>query len=401
MKFARRHLLLLMVAALLLAGLIYAFLPQPVQVDAASVVRGDMLLTVREDGVTRIRHPYVISAGLEGRLQRIDLKPGHPVERHVTVLATIEPPLPALLDASAHAKATAHLNLMREAKKRAEQHLQQERQRYEAAKARFERARDLLPLRGVSRDEFEKAEEAERFAWHELRKAEFSKEMAAFDLKMAEAAFERTRPRSPNEPHPDAYRILSPIDGKVLRVPHISERNVRVDTEIIEVGDPTDIEAVIDVLSADAVKIRPGQTVYFEHWGGDYPLEGVVTMVEPKGFMKRSALGVEEQRVNVIVDFVDPPSRRPTLFDEFRVEAQIVIWKGTNVLKVPAGALFRHGADWAVYVIENGRARRRLVTIGRNNGLEAEVLEHLAENEQVILHPGDKVTDSVKVAIRK
>jgi HlyD family secretion protein len=400
MRFVRRHFILITVVLLVVAGLVYAFMPQPVAVDTARVQRGDLMVTVDEDGVTRVRYPYVVSASLEGRLQRINWKPGQIVEQWRTELAVIEPPYTALLDDSAHKKATAHRDLMRDALKRSEEHLKLATRQHETASTRFQRSKDLLPIRGVSRDEFDRDQDNERLTYHELEKAKFSREMAAFDLKMAEAALERTRPRSPNEPHPSAFRILSPISGKVLKVHQISERSVRPETELVEVGDPTDLEIVVDVLSADAVKIRSGQTVWLEHWGGEERLRGEVFIVEPKGFMKRSALGVEEWRVNVIVNLKDPPEKRPTLGDEFRVEARIVLWEGKDVLKVPAGALFRVGKEWAVFVVQDGRAKQKLIKVGHSNGIEAEVLEGLDKDDEVIQHPGDKIKDGVKVERR-
>jgi HlyD family secretion protein len=170
--------------------------------------------------------------------------------------------------------------------------------------------------------------------------------------------------------------------------------------KLIEVGDPKDIEAEVDLLSADAVKVQLEAKVFFEHWGGNEPLLGRVRVVEPSGFMKTSALGVEEQRVNVIVDFVDPWEQRKTLGDGYRVEARVVVWEKDDVLKVPAGALFRKGGDRAVYVVEKGKAVTRLVQVGQNNGLEAEVLGGLTEGETVIVDPGDKVKDGVAVTLR-
>ena len=170
--------------------------------------------------------------------------------------------------------------------------------------------------------------------------------------------------------------------------------------KLLEGGDPTDLEVEIEVLAADAVKIRPGAKVLMEHWGGTRPLAGHVRLVEPSGFLKVSALGVEEQRVYVIADFDDPPGQRPQLGDAYRVEARVVIWEGEKVLKVPAGALFRRGEDWAVFVVREGKARLQPVRVGHGNGLETEVLEGLAEGDEVILHPGDKIADGVAVRPR-
>jgi HlyD family secretion protein len=186
--------------------------------------------------------------------------------------------------------------------------------------------------------------------------------------------------------------------GRVLRVLQQSSIVVTPGQQLLEVGDPADLEVEVDLLSSDAVKVAPGAKVFLEHWGGDEPLRGRVRLVEPAGFLKRSALGVEEQRVNVIIDLVDPPQKHATLGDAFRVEARIVVWEADGVLKVPAGALFRQGEDWAVFAVEDGRARLRRLQTGRSNGLETEIREGLAEGEKVILHPGDRIRSGTRVA---
>jgi HlyD family secretion protein len=168
----------------------------------------------------------------------------------------------------------------------------------------------------------------------------------------------------------------------------------------MELGDPAELEIEIDVLSIDAVKVLPGAKVVLEHWGGPAPLLGRVRLVEPSGFLKISALGVEEQRVNVIVDFTDPLEKRPTLGDAYRVEARIVIWEQEDVLKLPVGALFRDGGDWAVFVVTGDRAETQHVKIGHRNDLEAEVLDGLTDGARVVVHPSDKVDDGVRVTVR-
>ena len=186
----------------------------------------------------------------------------------------------------------------------------------------------------------------------------------------------------------------------LLRVFQESSAIVTPSQQLLEIGDPTDLEIEVDVLSGDAVKIAPGAKVFLEHWGGDAPLLAQVRLVEPSGFMKKSALGVEEQRVNVIIDFLDPPAKRARLGDAYRVEARIVVWSADDVLKAPAGALFRSGDDWAVFVIEEGRARLRRVQVGRGNPLETEITAGLDEGAAVILHPGDKIQDGTRVTAR-
>jgi HlyD family secretion protein len=269
----------------------------------------------------------------------------------------------------------------------------------EAALARSELER-LAKLRGtVSQQEYDAAVQRERVAAQNLRAAEFAARIAEFELEMAKAVLIRSKPRSPGETLP-RLEILAPVSGQVLRVFQESETVVSPGARLLEVGNPIDLEAEIDVLSADAVKVRPGDRVILEHWGGGEPLAGRVRVVEPSAFTKVSALGVEEQRVYVIVDFVDPPERRPNLGDAYRVEARIVVWESADVLKVPAGALFRRGPEWAVFAVVDGRAEERVVRVGHRSDTEAEVLAGLSEGEQVVLYPGDRVGPGVRVAPR-
>jgi HlyD family secretion protein len=234
----------------------------------------------------------------------------------------------------------------------------------------------------------------------DMRSAEFAMHVAEFELDLAKAALVRIRPVSPGDPEPQRLDVRSPITGRVLKVHQESDANVTPGQKLIELGDPGDLEMEIDVLSADAVKIKPGAKVIVEHWGGEYPLSGRVRLVEPSGFTKTSALGVEEQRVWVIVDFDDPPEKRPSLGDCYRVEVRIIIWEGKDVLKMPSGALFRHENGWAVYVVEDGQAVLRPVQIGRGNGLETQIVSGLREGEQVILHPSDKIKAGAAVVPR-
>jgi HlyD family secretion protein len=236
----------------------------------------------------------------------------------------------------------------------------------------------------------------------ECRAAQFAVRMAEYELENSKAVLACRNKRSTGEPC-TRFSVLTPITDyghRVFRVFQESERSVAVGTQLLEVGDPTALELEIDVLSPDAVKVRPGARMILEHWGGQRPLEAQVRLVEPSGFLKISALGVEEQRVNVIGDLVSPLAERPTLGDAYRVDARIVVWEQDDVLKVPAGALFRHGDDWAVYVISAGTAKLRIVDAGANSGLEREIRSGLEEGETVLVHPSDRIHDGASVAPR-
>ncbi len=283
--------------------------------------------------------------------------------------------------------------------KKAAADLERAQATFEFASKDLARARDLRIKRSISQQDYDLVAERERISAALLRAAQFEQQVAVHELEMARAALLRTH-SSPGERMAHRLEIPSPIRGRVLRVFQESEAVVTPGTRLLELGDPTDLEIEIDVLSADAVKIKPGAKVYLEHWGGPEPLLARVRLVEPAGFLKISALGVEEQRVWVIADFVDPPEKRPTLGDAYRVEARIVTWEEEGVLKVPAGALFRKGDGWAVYRAANGRAVLRSVTVGQSNALEAQILDGLSEGERVIVHPSDKVKDGVAIQSR-
>jgi HlyD family secretion protein len=386
------------VAALgVVALLIWSFLPTPVEVDVASVVRGDLVVTVDHEGRTRVKERYVVSSPLAGRLLRVELKPGDPVTAEQTLLAVIEPTDPDLLDVRARSLAEARVEAARAAREQASATLDRARVQLAQASRELERVRQLRARQTITEREYEQAMFGEQAASADVRSAEFALRIADFEREQAEAALIHTQPRSPQDSATFRFEIPAPITGVVLRVFQESATVVTPGTQILEVGDPTDLECEVDVLSADAVRIHPGQRVVLDYWGGDHPLEGRVRVREPAAFTKISALGVEEQRVNIIIDLVSPASERPSLGDGYRVEARIVIWEGRELLKVPAGALFRRGDGWATFVVEDGRAMLRSVTVGRSDGLETQVLDGLAEGETVILHPTDRVEEGVAV----
>jgi HlyD family secretion protein len=380
--------------------LIYAFLPGPVAVDLAPVSHGLLRVTVDEDGKTRIKERYLVSAPLAGRLLRVELHPGDEVKAGTTVVAILDPTDPALLDVRALAEAEARVKAAETSQVLALAKVDLGSDALELAGHDFERAKTLLATKGGTREDFDRAEHKERMARLDLKAAKLAAQVAAFELDLARAALIRTRPPTSGKADANRLEIRSPIDGTVLRVFQESATVVAPGTRLLEVGDPADLEVEIDVLSSDAVKVAPGAKVLLEQWGSSGPLLARVRLVEPAAFLKVSALGVEEQRVNVIADLVDPLEKRKRLGDAFRVEARIVVWEGDKVLKVPAGALFRHGDGWAVFVALKGRAQLRPVQAGHGNGLETEILQGLQESDQVIIHPSDKVKDGVAILSR-
>lgn len=396
-----RRLLLQLIAVVVVVGLLgYSFWPRPLEVDAARAVRGSLRVTVDEDGKTRIKERYIVSAPLAGRLQRIALRAGDPVMAGETLLAVIEPSDPDLLNDRSRAEIEARVKAAETTRKQAVPKLEHARIAHELSVKELRRISNMVVGRETTAQDFDSAVHKKRMANEDLKAAQFALQIADYELELARAALTRTRPRSPGDADSWRFEIHAPVRGRVLRVFQESAAIVTPGKQLLEIGDPNDLEIEVDVLSSDAVKIAPAARVILEHWGGEKPLLGQVRLVEPSGFMKRSALGVEEQRVNVIIDFLDPPEKRRRLGDAFRVEARIVIWSANDVLKVPSGSLFRRGEDWAVFAIEEGRAQLRRVEVGRSNALETEITSGLEEGAAVILHPGDKIQPGSRVTPR-
>lgn len=377
-------------------AVVWAFRARPVAVDVARVTRGPLVVTVDEEGRTRIRQRYVVSAPLAGRLARVELRPGDAVEAGRTVVATIEPAAAELLDPRARALAEARLKSAEAGVARSG--TLQARAEVARAHAATElvRAQDLFRKGGLSHQELDAAEVRAAETESDWRAADFAARMAGHERDMARAALAEG-----DEAGPGATReVRAPVGGRVLRVFQESATVVAPGARLLEIGDPADLEVVVEALSTDAVRVGPGTRVLVEQWGGDEPLAGRVRVVEPAGFTKVSALGVEEQRVNVIVDFAGPASARRALGDGFRVEVRMVVWEGTDVRKVPGGALFREGDAWAVFVVEGGRAVRRAVELGRRGEREAEVRSGPEAGALVVVHPGDRVRPGARVAPR-
>ena len=400
MKWLLRNLPLILAACAVVIGSGYAFWPRPILVDLATVTRGSLQVTVDEDGNTRVHERYIVSAPLAGQMARIDLEVGDSIDAGKTLLTTIDPVDPSLIDDRARSEAEARVRAAEAAGQLASARIEEAREAHESAKHEFERTKALQKSHAVSDAEYDRNEHAERRTAQALRAAEFALQVAQFELEIAQAALVRTRPRAANDEKHERLELRSPVSGRVLRVFQESARVVEPGLALIELGNPAEMEVEIDVLSQDAAAIHPGAKVLLEHWGGEQPLEARVRLVEPSGFTKISALGVEEQRVNVIADFVGPPESRGQLGDAYRVEARIVVWESTDVLKIPAGCLFRYGGKWAVYIAEGTIVKLRSLEVGKNNGLEAEVLSGLQAGDRVLLHPSDKITAGIRVAPR-
>jgi HlyD family secretion protein len=370
--------------------------PRPVPVESGVVSRGAMIVTVDEEGMTRVRNRYVVSAPVAGQLRRIDWKPGATVEAGKTALAVLESGGADLLDVRTQAQAEARLHAAEASRDAAMAQRDRAVAGAKLAATELDRTQRLQEQGSASAQELDIAKMRADTAAQEQRSTSFALRVAEFEVQQAQAFLTRGTARDGGIELPPLV-ITSPVDGKILRVMQESGRVVPAGFPLMEVGDPTDLELRIEVLSRDAVAIKPGAKVWLEQWGGDAPLQARVRLVEPSAFTKISALGVEEQRVYVIADFVDPLEKRPTLGDSYRVEARIIIWEKADALRVPAGALFQREGETHVFVIDGGRAELRKVKAGRTNGVETEVLEGLRAGDAVVVYPGDKVFDGTRV----
>lgn len=384
----------------LIAFLIVALQPRPVDVDLIAVEKGPLVITVDEEGETRIRDVFVLSAPVRGRVLRIEREEGDDVTANETILAEIEPTDPTFLDVRSEAEARAAVNTAKASLALAEAELMQADAELEFATAERSRTRALRTSEAVSERALDDAERLYKIRAAATETARAAVAMRHSELEAAEARLLRPgAPPSPGQPCP-CLPIRAPVSGQVLRVLHESEGVVDTGHPLLEIGDPRDLEIVVDFLSSDAVRIEPGQRVLIDQWGGDAVLNGVVRRVEPFGFTKVSALGIDEQRVNVIIDFQDPPDDWARLGHGFQVEARVVLEEAPDALKVPLTALFRQGDAWAVFVVEEETATIRLVGIGGRGALETEILSGLAEGETVIRYPNDDIDEGVAVRQR-
>ena len=383
-------------AVLAVAAIVAAAMwPEPLAVDLARAVRGPMEVTLDEDGDTRVRERFVVSAPVAGRLQRIELEPGDVVVKGRTVVARLAAATPPLLDPrvrveldAAAAAATAGADQARAERDRAAAVL-------ERARGALRRQQALTEAGAVSRDDLESAQTAVKTGEEALRAATMGVMRADQEARLA-----RARLQTPSTSG-RVVDVVAPVNGIVLRRLRESETVVPAGEGLVELGDPNQLEVVADLLSTDAVQVKPGSPVRIEQWGGSHPIAATVRRIEPSGFVKVSALGVEERRVNVVIELSEPAAAARALGDGYRVEVRIVVWRADDVLKVPVGSLFRRGNDWAVFVVANQRATLRTITVGHRNNDEVEVAGGLSTGESVVMHPPDTLTDETRVVPRR
>ncbi len=390
-----KRILLIAFALAGVAVIVTSLLPKPVPVDVAVVAQGSMTVTVDEDGRARVKDRYVVSAPLGGRVARIELDPGDEVKPG-DVLARLVPLAPPLLDERTKRTAEARVAASSAAKKQTASQIERADAALTYAKSEAERARALAGQQALSRQQLEQALLGERSASAEADSARFAQRVAEYELQMAVAALGHL---DKGKGAGEQLLVPAPVTGRVLGVINKSEGVVQPGTALLEIGDPGALEIVVDVLTSDAVKVRPGAQVLVDRWGGA-PVDGRVRLVEPSAFSRLSALGVEEQRVNVVIDLVAPREQWQAMGDGYRVEAHITVWQSDTAIRVPASAVFRQGDGWAVYRVDAARARLQPVTIGERTSREVQIVEGLAAGAEVVLHPSDRIRDGVEVAAR-
>lgn len=369
---------------ILVAGA-YALRPKPLHVDIGHVEQGPMQVTVDEEGKTRCHDRFVITAPVSGKLARITLQEGDAVKKN-EVLALIAP---APLSAQERDEQRARVAAAEDAQRSAEELVHRAQADLRQAQRDKQRVEKLVKEGFMSEQAADKARTSETTLANELDAARYRARSAAAEVRLAKSGLMAERGGKGTQ-----FKVRSPVSGRVLRITDHSERVVSAGTTLLTLGDLSKLEGVVELLSSEAVKVRPGMPVILENWGGSQPLHARVRLVEPYAFTKVSALGVEEQRTNVILDLIDPP---PALGDGYRVDAHIVIWARKNVLKVPASALFRCEKAWCVFTVHRGRAKQRTVSIGERNDRTAQVLKGLTPGDTVVLHPANELQDGDRV----
>jgi len=392
-----RKIALWLTAAAVVVSIYVSLQPHPAEVETGTVKNGALTIYVSEEGKTRIRNRYIVAAPVAGSMQRVTLRPGDKVEGDKTVLTQIEPGIAPLLDSRARLQAQARVDAAVAARSRANENIEMARTALKYAQANWDRVKNNTEQGTISatdRDTFQREAEMKM---REVRAAEFAMKVADFEQAQAQAAL--LQMEKPGEGDTSIV-IRAPVSGLVLRVMQESATILTPGTPILEIGDPADLEIEAEILSRDAVAIRSGAEVSVEQWGGDAPAKARVRRVEPAAFTKVSALGVEEQRVLVLSDFVGQPPTLKTLGDRFRVEVRVAVWHSDDTLLVPSGALFREGGDWKTFLLEHSRAKKTTVQAGRTDGQYTQVLGGLKVGDEVLLHPPDTITDGSAVTKR-
>ena len=395
----RRTMFVIGVILVVVAATIYGFLPKAVEVDLVTVSRGPLQVMIEEEGRTRLKERFVVSAPTAGYMRRIDAKVGDPVRKGQDVVA-LEPLRSQPLDPRSRAEAEATVFAAQAGLNAAI-----EKERAAAADAdymekRLERIANLYSKRYVAQDQRDQTvSEAKRARAVQLS-AKAAVDVSRSELDRAKTVL-KNFPSSGIVEKANTVYVSSPVSGAVIKIYRESEGAVRAGEPLLEIGDSKNLEVRVELLSSDAVRIKKGGVVLFKRWGGEGTLTGMVRIVEPAGFTKVSSLGVEEQRVLVIAEFTSPPETWRLLGDGYRLEAHFVVWEGKDVLQIPASGLFRSGKEWAVFVEDNEKARLQTLEVGQRNGLTAEIISGLKEKERVVAHPDDSIKNGTPIRLRR
>lgn len=390
------------ISAMILILLVFAFMPEPVKVDMIHVNKGDLLITMEGEGKTRIHDIYTVSTPIDGRITRINSEPGDIVTAGKTIIANMHPANPQFLDKRSETQAKADVEGAKAALELANARVKQAKAQLEYDQSDFKRTQELYKKDNISQASLERAELRLKTLKAELETVLSNKEVMLARLVAAKAKLLQPEEELSTDTNQESCHICihSPVDGRVLRILHKSESIVPVGTPLVEIGDPADLEVNIEMLSTNAVRVKVGDEALIKRWGGKEDIKARVRVVEPSGFTKISALGVEEQRVNVILSFTDPIEKWQTLGNAFRVEAAIIIDRAEQVIKIPLSALFRQNEVWSVFKVVDANAVLQQVNVGRRNDRYAEISQGLTVGDQIILHPGNNVEDGVSVKRR-
>jgi len=396
----RRKLLVIIIIAAVVLATAYGFFPKAVEVDLIAVTRGPLQVTIEEEGRTRLKDRFIITAPTAGYLERISAKVGDPVKMGQSVIV-LEPLRSPVLDPRSRAEATATVSAAEAALNAAIEKESAATADADYTEKRLERLKNLYVKGSIAKDQFDQIEAETKKARAVQRSAKAVVDVSRSELDRAKTLLQNFAPDKKMASHNKVY-VPTPISGNIFRIYRESEGAVNIGEPLMEIGNSTNLEIRVEVLSSDAVKIKKGTAVFFKRWGSEKTLEGVVRVVEPSGFTKISSLGVEEQRVLIIADITSPAEMWRALGDGYRLEAHFVIWDGKDILQVPASSLFRVGKeDWAVFVEEKGKALQRIVKVGQRNGLTAEIISGVREKEKIITHPDDSVTNGTRIRARK
>ncbi|HQY72932.1 MAG TPA: HlyD family efflux transporter periplasmic adaptor subunit [Aestuariivirga sp.] len=396
-----KRILLLAALAVMAGGFTWLMWPQPIQVDVAKAILGRMQLTVDEEGISRIREVYTVSAPVAGKVARSPREVGDHVVAGVTPVAAIRSADPTMLDARTRLELQAAIEAAKADVEFASAAALQAEKELRFADAELGRTRYLVGKKVMALNALEKRQLEADGARQRLESAKAQLDVRLHNLEMAQARLlEPASPGNAKPPDDCCISLTSPVNGIILRIPVENEQVIQAGTPLVEIGNPFDTEISVDLLSTDAIQVKPGAPAVISGWGGTDDLKARVKRVDPAAFTKISALGIEEQRVKAILEITDPPAKWTGLGHEYRVFVHIAIWQSENALQIPLSALFRWEGNWAVFRVEGGLAKLTRITAGQINSSHVQVLSGLNAGETVIVHPSDLIADGVQIERR-